>query len=165
LHLELDAKEGWRRRRNMKTKRSKILGMLALIAVLSLAVVACSPPIPQPPAANDPLNGTSWELVAYRKSRPIEGTTMTLEFEDGQLGGMGGCNHYFGSYELDGDKITVGPMGMTEMACMEPEGVMDQEMELTGYLSEAQSFRFDDDQLLIYVTDHEALTFKPLEIE
>ena len=40
----------------------------------------------------DPLRGSTWELFAYRKTRPIEGTLITAEFRDGQVRGTGGCN-------------------------------------------------------------------------
>lgn len=53
----------------------------------------------------DPLDDTSWELYAYRKSRPIEGSTLTISFEDGQIHGSAGCNSYGDSYKVDGGKI------------------------------------------------------------
>jgi heat shock protein HslJ len=82
--------------------------------------------------------------MAYGKTRPIPGTTITATFEDGQVRGSAGCNSYFGSYQVNGDKISVGQMGITEMACLEPEGVMDQELMFVGFLGDAKTFRFGD---------------------
>ena len=61
---------------------------LVSLAFLLIVLMACS----AFPAANEPLEGTNWELYAYRKTRPIEGTTLTIVFEDGQIRGSAGCN-------------------------------------------------------------------------
>jgi heat shock protein HslJ len=141
----------------MKRKRVGT-GVLAAIVLLSLA--ACGR---AGSAAGDPLDGTSWDLMAYRKTRPIPGTTITATFEDGQVRGSAGCNSYFGSYQVNGDKISVGQMGITEMACLEPEGVMEQELMFVGFLGDAQSFQLSDGGLQIFRSDGEALTFVPQE--
>ena len=52
---------------------------------------------------------------------------------------------------------------MTEMACMSPEGVMAQEMAFAEFLGNAQTFQFQEGRLIIYFSDHEALTFVPKE--
>jgi heat shock protein HslJ len=136
----------------------KPFALLPILVVIALSVLACSPPVLGP---SDPLRSTSWELMAYRKSRPIEGTTITAVFEEGQVRGSSGCNTYFGSYEVSGDSITVGPLAMTEMACLEPEGAMEQEMYYLEFLMEGQTFRLSDDRLEIFRSDGEALTFVP----
>ncbi|MCJ7626377.1 MAG: META domain-containing protein, partial [Anaerolineaceae bacterium] len=81
----------------------------------------------------------------------------------GEVHGSAGCNSYRGSYQVTGDKITFGPIAITEMACMGPEGIMEQEALFTAYLSDAQYFKFVDDQLQIFQSDNEALTFIPQE--
>jgi heat shock protein HslJ len=113
--------------------------------------------------ASRSLEGTEWALIAYRKTSPIEGTEITATFKDGQVSGSAGCNSYFGSYDASGADISFGVIAQTEMACMDPEGVMDQETEYLGYLAQAQTYRFEGDRLLIYWDDHEALTFEPRE--
>jgi heat shock protein HslJ len=50
-------------------------------------------------------------------------------------------------------------IGSTLMACMEPEGIMEQEQLIMSFLSDAQEYRLDDGQLQIYRLDGEALTF------
>ena len=64
--------------------------------------------------------------------------------------GSARCNTYFGSYEVSGDRITVGDLGWTEMACLDPEGAMEQEREYLDHLSNAQTFRLADGRLQIY---------------
>ena len=110
-------------------------------------------------SGSDPLEGTSWELVAYRKSKPIPGRSITATFEGGQISGSAGCNTYFGAYQVDGEKITISDLANTEMACLEPEGLMDQETLILGFLRDAQTFQVGDSQLMIFQSDGEALTF------
>jgi heat shock protein HslJ len=134
--------------------------MVALAGIVILALAACRG---ADSAASDPLDGTSWVLTAYRKTRPIPETTITATFEDGQVRGSAGCNSYGGSYQVSGDAITVGAIAITEMACLEPEGAMDQELVFVEFLTDAQTFRFADGQLQVLRPDGEALTFVPLD--
>jgi heat shock protein HslJ len=139
-------------------KKSLTLTMFS--GILLLALVACGAVDLD---GDDPLDGTSWTLFAYRKTKPISGTTITASFEEGQISGSAGCNTYFGSYKVQGEEITITDMGLTAMACLTPEGVMDQEQTIVGFLGNAQTYKLVDGQLLIYWTNHEALTFDPQE--
>jgi heat shock protein HslJ len=104
-------------------------------------------------AGSNELAGTSWEVISYNNGKEavvsvIIGTQITADFgEDGQLTGNSGCNSYFASYETDEDKITIGPVGMTEMACMEPEGVMEQEQLYLAALGTADVYRIEADRM------------------
>jgi heat shock protein HslJ len=142
----------------MKMTRTLTLAGLAGLAIVVL--VACGS---SGPAANDPLEGTSWTLMAYRKTRPIPGTTLTATFEGGQVHGSAGCNTYRGPYEVDGDTIAMGALAITEMACLEPEGAMEQETLFMEFLQDARRYRLDEGQLQILRSDGEALTFVPRE--
>ena len=79
------------------------------------------------------LEGTNWNLDAYNDGQGalvnlVEGTQITASFgEDGTLSGSAGCNEYNTTYEADLNDIAIGPIAITQMACSEPEGVMDQE--------------------------------------
>jgi heat shock protein HslJ len=134
----------------------KLVTVIVLCGILALSLAGCCGV-----ASGDPLDGTSWELMAYRKSRPIPGTTVTATFEDGQIHGSGGCNIYSGSYRVKRDTISVSDLAWTEMACLEPDGVMEQETLVMGFLSDAQTFRLDEGQLQVFQFDGEALTFVP----
>ena len=134
--------------------RKKVFGLALLVAIL-LTSSACSLDL----ASDDPLDGTSWVLTAYGKSKPLDGTRITAEFEEGEIRGSAGCNSYFGSYKIKGDAIEMSEIGSTLMACMEPEGIMDQEQLVMSFLSDAQEYRLNDGQLQIFRSDGEALTF------
>jgi heat shock protein HslJ len=102
-------------------------------------------------AGSNELAGTSWEVISYNNGKEavvsvIIGTQITADFgEDGQLTGNSGCNSYFASYETDEEKITIGPVGMTEMACLDTEGVMEQEQLYLAALSMAEVYKIEAD--------------------
>ena len=109
------------------------------------------------------LEGSSWLLVAYGGSAPIGMTMPTLAFQDGQVSGNASCNSFGGSYEVKGDSISFGAMFMTEMFCMEPEGVMDQESLYLQLLGSAERFEVSDGQLVLFTATGETLNFIPAE--
>lgn len=92
-----------------------------------------------------------------------EGTELRLTFRDDQFGIEAGCNHLSGSYELDGDRLVVGPIGGTEMGC--PQPLMDQDAWLAGVLAGESRLRLveDDltlttDEVVIELTDRETIS-------
>jgi len=109
------------------------------------------------PTQHAPLEGTTWQLTGYNTGSAITSligdTEITAVFEEGQVQGSAGCNSYFGSAVVDGIALEMGPLANTEMACMEPEGVMDQERGYLTALSSASSFGIDRDTLTVYDTD------------
>jgi heat shock protein HslJ len=66
---------------------------------------------------SDELDGTTWLL---RDPIAPAGVLVTLSFGDGNVTGFAGCNRFRGTYSLDGDTLSFGPMMTTQMAC-EPE--------------------------------------------
>ena len=107
--------------------------------------------------------GTNWQMKDY--AHPAHSTGMTsvgqdtietIEFgadgapsEDGVVGGSGGCNSYQGSYTMDGDSLTFGPLAAKVMECGEPEGIMEVEAVVVGSLQSAAGYRIDGGQLCI----------------
>lgn len=99
------------------------------------------------------LEGTDWLLESYRDSSGslagvLPENQVTARFREGQVGGNAGCNSYFGGYELDGNRLTVGSVGMTEMYCF-PEELMAQEGQYLAALQSAAAFKIDGDRLEI----------------
>ena len=105
------------------------------------------------------LEGTLWTLVSYGDpSDPqavLEGSEITAEFDsaEGTVHGSAGCNSYFGSYEVDGETITFGPLGSTMMACSEPEGIMEQELAYLAALGSAVTYYIEGDKLELVDAD------------
>ena len=131
----------------------KLLSIAFLLVLLS----ACG----ALPAASDSMDGTSWELYAISKHRPIEDSNITIAFEDGQVSGSSGCNSYGGEYQISGKNIEFGMLISTLMACDEP--IMEQESSFMQMLGDAHRFELVDGQLQIFWSNHEALTFVPVE--
>ena len=97
------------------------------------------------------LAGKTWVLVSLDGKPVLEGTRVILEFSpaEGGIAGSGGCNHYFGNFVLKGEELTISALGMTEMYCMDPAGVMEQEKSYLDALGAAKSVQVVDGQLRI----------------
>ena len=135
--------------------------LLRFVTITALAVLAgCatdSPPVlpgavnaPPPPlaAAGDALlTGTLWrwtETVTGNNSvKPDVPERYTLEFQPGGMVAVrADCNRGSGSYLLNGDSLTFGPLAMTRAMC--PPGSKDGEF-LRGLAAvQGQLFRGDD---------------------
>ncbi|TFH36606.1 MAG: META domain-containing protein [Anaerolineales bacterium] len=145
-------------------KRSSVI-LVSVGIILLIILVGCASTGDKPGASNgtiDILDGTNWNLDTYQESSLMEGTSFTISFTAGQVHGNAGCNSFFGSYTLNGSQIAFSALGMTEMACLEPEGLMDQEQALLAFLGDGQSFDISAGRFSIFRTDGEALLFNPL---
>jgi len=127
---------------------------LLLAGLVVLALTACGGA-----GGGASLDGTSWTLNDLNGSVPIAGTLVTAKFADGQVSGNSGCNTYGGSYEVNGDALTVSALFMTEMACLDPAGAMDQESAYLDILGRAASYQVDGPQLTITTSNGDTLTF------
>lgn len=63
---------------------------------------------------------------------------------------------------MDDGSITFEGIYSTEMACQEPEDIMDQERAYLEMLNAAQSFELTDGTLTIFSKNGQTLTFQPL---
>ena len=132
--------------------KSKVLSGIALLSMLLLAVNACTVATVETGMLED----TKWILDSFGDEgnlrEVINGSQITATFEsdEGQVRGSAGCNTYFGDYEINGDKIYIGNVAHTEIGCMEPEGVMDQEQEYLAILQLAERYEIDRNELKIY---------------
>jgi heat shock protein HslJ len=95
------------------------------------------------------LMGSEWLLEDLAGSGVMDGIQATLTFPEAwKIAGNGSCNRFFGSSEISGDTIKLGPLASTRMAC--PEAVMNQEMKYLAALQAAERFEWKDPYLLIY---------------
>ncbi|MFN3981727.1 MAG: META domain-containing protein [Caldilinea sp.] len=107
-----------------------------------------------PAAPQNPLSGTSWEVTGYNNGRgavvsPIVGSTLTTRFTADQVSGNSGCNSFNGSYWVSGNNISIGALAGGMMACSEPAGVIDQEVEFRAALQSAVTFEFEGSRLTL----------------
>ena len=101
----------------------------------------------QPPAPGNVLAGTAWTLVSLNGDPLVEGTAVTLRFDNTAVEGTGGCNTYSGSYTASEDSLNLGDVVRTEMACPEPEGVFEQEQAYFRALGDVAQYRVDGERL------------------
>lgn len=99
------------------------------------------------------LAGTMWQLASLNGEPPIADTEITLQFTEADAAGIAGCNQYTGAYTLEGNELTIEEIISTMMACMEPEGVMDQEQAYLGALQGVESARMTGGQLELLDAD------------
>lgn len=142
----------------------------AITLVASLA--GCGQPSDDAPPQGGPAAGPSGEYVVTAvtdggNDRPlVPGSELRLTFRDGRLDAQAGCNHLSASYEIDGDQLTAGPMGGTEMGC--PAPLMDQDTWLASLFAEPVTLGEDPltltsgDIVLTLVPREEASPDRPL---
>jgi len=126
--------------------KMKILVMLLLSSMIGLA--SCS--------YGSSIEDTDWVLQSYGEFGNLKDvltdTEITAEFvsSEGTVEGSAGCNSYSGSYEVKDSQLSIpGPIAATEMYCMEPEGVMEQERQYLEILQAAKSYSVEDGELQI----------------
>jgi heat shock protein HslJ len=115
--------------------------MLPLGVSLALGACATSQAVP-------PLTGSEWRLSHIDSDPVLAQPKATLVFgADGRLSGHGTCNRFTGSYRLDGDRLTMGPVAATRIGCPGPVG--QQEARYLQALQSATQIELKDGELLI----------------
>ncbi len=103
-----------------------MLAAFALVACTSSAGQSASPKASAAASASasagSGLEGTLWGLAEYLgpsgNAVPVpKDLTATATFAAGTVSGNAGCNDYTGTYTVDGDKLTIGPLATTKKAC------------------------------------------------
>lgn len=96
------------------------------------------------------LTGSQWLLEDLTGKGVVDNVQTTIEFgEDNRIGGNGGCNRYFTSYQLDGTNFSVDLIGSTQMMC--PSAIMNQEQQFFQALEKAYNIRLEGPYLFIDV--------------
>jgi heat shock protein HslJ len=105
-----------------------------------------------PAAAETPaekLAGTSWRLEKLGAEPIFAGALPTLDFpEAGRIAGRGPCNRCFADVEIRGDRLRIGAIGSSRMAC--PDSVMEQERLYFSALENAERFEIEGDLLRVH---------------
>ena len=118
---------------------------------------------PRAPMPGGALDGTAWSLTAFIEGEALPAlvaeTEITLYFDAGQARGSAGCNSYGGAYTLERGVLRFDGIAITEMYCMTPEGVMEQETRYAGILGNVTLVEWDADQLTLRTADGRGLVF------
>jgi heat shock protein HslJ len=99
---------------------------------------------------NATLEGTDWHLTTA-----AQGTTISLQFANGTLGGFAGCNTYNAGYtttlaEGPTNSISVGPITSTQSLC--DETIMTQEQAYLASLQTASQYTISGTSLTLTTT-------------
>jgi heat shock protein HslJ len=158
---------------NEKTIQMKKKTMIGSIVIVSIGMVlicaGCvgnkSPASVSTHTQTDPgLEGSTWTLTTFITGNdidaysPISGTTITARFDDGKISGTAGCNHYSGSYSLV-KEIIIKDIASTEIACIEPPGIMLQETQYLNILHDITTYTIEKNQLTLTTKDGRALVY------
>ena len=106
------------------------------------------------------LSGETWVLTTFNNQQPISGHQPSLQFDTGQISGNTGCNHYGGTYQIEGDSIRFEGIYSTEMACLDPEDLMEQERVYLDLLRVADQFELADGVLMFSAESNPILVFE-----
>lgn len=129
----------------MKRAISSRTALIAACLASAALAAACASIAP-----TEPLAGSRWSAVSIG-GQPVLSRTPTIEFAADRISGTGGCNRYFGIYNVEGDTLTIGDVGSTEMAC-EP-AIMRQEAGFFAALNAARAYSREGAQLTLSSAD------------
>jgi heat shock protein HslJ len=100
------------------------------------------------PLSVDWLSSAAWRPERLAEMPLDEETEMRIHFHsDGTLSGYGGCNRITGSYQVADDRLEIGPLGATRMACAEP--VMSFEIAFLEALESASLVEVRDGRITL----------------
>jgi heat shock protein HslJ len=114
-------------------------------------------------AATQALEGVSWRLTSLpgsdAKALAALPRPAVARFEAGRVWGFSGCNNFTGSYTLDADRVTLGQLAGTMMACPDPASSIENAFRVafTGSLR----YALDSHRLSLTAASGEILTFEP----
>jgi heat shock protein HslJ len=91
----------------------------------------------------------------------VEGSTIRLTFQDGNVSANAGCNTMSGGYTFEGDVLRVELLATTEMAC--PDPLMDQDAFVSGLLTSGPTVTVDGDTLTL-TSGEETITMLDREV-
>lgn len=118
-----------------------------------------------------PLVGVTWRLDTYNNGKealvtPVKGTEITLVLTaQGTLAGSDGCNRYMSGYTLKGDRLSIGPLATTRMACRGPEGAAEQAAAFARALETVTGYRIEGGELTLLTGEGQpAARFRALAV-
>jgi len=121
--------------------------------------VPASTAMPEPAAR---LEGPIWQLTNLRGLDPgvlRDGNRpVTVRFNAGLISGFSGCNQFFGTYTSDRDRVVIGPLAGSMMACEEP--AMAVENAAQAALVGTFRYAFADDRLILLSGDVPIVTLQ-----
>jgi heat shock protein HslJ len=108
-----------------------------------------------------PLEGPTWRLAQISGAGPAGLASLTrpvtVQFEGGQARGFSGCNNFSGGYQRKGDRLQLGQLASTMMAC--PEPAMAVENAFQAAFAGTLQYTVDGDRLTLSAASGGSLSF------
>ncbi len=127
------------------------------IWVLMIAAYLLAGCLPGPaPSSANPLSASNWRLVSLGSAAlltPTDNLTLQLD-QQGFARGSTGCNEFSGPYQASQGRIRLGPLAVTERACLDPAR-MDQERRYLEALSQVDSYLLLEDNQRLLLSSQE----------
>ncbi|MDK2768302.1 MAG: META domain-containing protein [Sphingomonas sp.] len=129
-----------------------------LLITAAFMLSACVTTGSQPSSADGSpvtvLQAGEWRIQKIAGASVIDNSPATLMFDhQGQLSGNASCNKLIASYTVQGDKLTISPVGTTRMAC--PPAFMNQERRLVDLLGKVTRYDIDGSGALVLTSASE----------
>lgn len=84
---------------------------------------------------------------SFRESATKKAPEQFVQFNaNNKISGFGGCNRFFGTYRLNGQSLTIGPLASTRMMCRD---VMEAEYDFLSTLQAVKSVDFNGKTLTL----------------
>ncbi|MBW8009957.1 MAG: META domain-containing protein [Chloroflexi bacterium] len=137
-------------------KSRKLNKKMLLVLTLGVILAACA-------STGNPLGGTipmdkEWHLSLLNGSELIPGSKIILRFYFGnEIGGNAGCNYFGGGYTSEDGSMHFSEVTSTMTACLEPEGLMDQESAYFEAFANTTAYRVEDERLELFDADGETI--------
>ncbi len=131
---------------------SVVRAMRVALALLALGIAGCGGDDgtdTEPPS----FVGVPWVLSSGLDVEDWQRTAPSAVFNDGTVGGSTGCNRFTASYTVDGDRLELGTIASTRMAC--PPPVDEVERAYVAALDQVVRWRADGAELVL-LDDSEA---------
>ncbi len=97
-----------------------------------------------------------WTVTGYYTGTAVQsaiiGTTPTADFGAKEVTGGGGCNSFGGPYTTTGQKISIGPLTSTQVACADA-AIQTQEDRYFAALALATTYRVTGNRLELFRAD------------
>lgn len=121
---------------------------LLFMIIAALGLTACGKPAT--------IQGNEYQLTNAPENAEI---TIAFSGTDNRYFGKV-VNRYFGTYTIEGDKLTFGPTASTMM--MGPEPLMKAEQQYFQELATVQGFKASENELTLTLADNKTLVFKKI---
>lgn len=122
----------------------KKIVMSLIVALVILSATACK----QAPKLS--LADGEWVLTAWLdetgEEQMVTANRPTMMFTtESKVSGMAGCNHFSGTYTVDGQNLTVDMGALTRKMCLD----MTLENRMVGQMPNVAAYKIDGNQLIL----------------